>query len=350
MGKSSPSPPAAPDPVKTAKAQGAADKETAIAEAALNRINQISPYGTLSYAETGYDNTAKVPLYTQTTKFSPDQQALYDLNQQFNTQSGQIANSQLDRLNTSLSEPISYDGAPALMSAADPATQAAAEEAIMSRLNPQFDKDRASLEARLASQGISMGNEAYQGQMQDFGQNVNDARQQAVLSAIQLGQSNSALNNQARQQYVQEAASIRNQPLNEISALISGTQVQSPQFSSYAQTSLPASQLTDNIYNSYAGQMNQYNQKVAQNNATQGGLFGLGGSALGAAATFWSDKRLKKDIKKVGKFKGFNLYRFKYIWDDFTVHLGFMAQEVEKTRPDAIIEINGWKAINYGVL
>lgn len=301
MGKSSPKAPAAPDPVKTAEAQAAADKETAIAQAALNRIGQVTPYGTLSYNQTGYDEKAGVPLYTQTTTFSPEQQQLYDLSQKFNVQSGGIANEQLTRLNEALSKPISYEGAPSLVNAADPETQRIAEQAIMSRINPQFDRDRATLEARLASQGIALGSDAYNTAMGQFGQNVNDARAQAALQAIQLGQSNAALQNQARQQYVQEAASIRNQPLNEISALISGSQVQGPQFGGYSQVSLPASQLTDNTYRNYAAQQNAYNQQVSQNNATMGGLFGLGGSALGAAATFWSDHRLKKDIVNILK-------------------------------------------------
>jgi len=293
VGKNAPSTPAAPDPVATANAQSAADKETAIAQAALNRINQVTPYGQMSYAQTGYDEKAGVPLYTQTTTFSPEQQQLYDLNQQFNVQSGGIANSQLDRLNEALSKPVSYEGAPELMSASDQATQDKAEQALLSRLNPQFERDRASLESRLASQGISMGNEAYNTQMEKFGQNVNDARTQAALQAIQLGQSNAQLNNQARQQYVQEASSIRNQPLNEISALISGTQVQSPQFSNVSSVSLPQSTLASNIYNSYAGNVNAANAQNSSNASAAGGLYGLAGNALGSAVgSNWFGKLL----------------------------------------------------------
>lgn len=187
----------------------------------------------------------------------------------------------MGRLSESLSKPISYEGAPALVNAADQATQKAAEEAIMSRLNPQFDRDLSALESRLASQGIAIGSDAYKTAMNQFGQNVNDARTQAALNAISLGQSNAALQNQARQQYIQEAASIRNQPLNEISALISGTQVSSPTFSGYSNVSLPQSTLADNVYNSYAAKQNAYNQQMASNNAAMGGLFGLAGSALG---------------------------------------------------------------------
>jgi hypothetical protein len=57
MGKSSPSTPAAPDPVATANAQGEMNKETAIANAQLNRVNQVTPYGNLTYAQTPQGGT-----------------------------------------------------------------------------------------------------------------------------------------------------------------------------------------------------------------------------------------------------------------------------------------------------
>ena len=43
--------PSAPDPSETAAAQGAANKDTAIATAELNRYNQITPYGNLTWTQ-----------------------------------------------------------------------------------------------------------------------------------------------------------------------------------------------------------------------------------------------------------------------------------------------------------
>src|SRR3990167_7559239 len=51
MGKKSPSPPAAPDPVKTAAAQTASNKETAYWNAVLNNVNQNTPYGSIAYTQ-----------------------------------------------------------------------------------------------------------------------------------------------------------------------------------------------------------------------------------------------------------------------------------------------------------
>ena len=50
-------------------------------------------------------------------------------------------------------------------------------------------------------------------------------------------------------------------------------------------------------------QQQQYGQQMGQWNNTMGGLCGLGGALLAPA-----DRRLKRDIVKVGKRGGLNLY------------------------------------------
>ena len=78
------------------------------------------------------------------------------------------------------------------------------------------------------------------------------------------------------------------------------------------------------------------------------GLMGMVGS-IGAAAVplMFSDKRLKTDIKKVGKTNdGLPVYTYKYKGDDKT-QMGVMAQDVEKKNPSAVKTIDGFKAVNY---
>jgi hypothetical protein len=78
------------------------------------------------------------------------------------------------------------------------------------------------------------------------------------------------------------------------------------------------------------------------------GLMGMVGS-IGAAAVplMFSDKRLKTDIKKVGKTNdGLSVYTYKYKGDDKT-QMGVMAQDVEKKNPSAVKTIDGFKAVNY---
>jgi hypothetical protein len=73
---------------------------------------------------------------------------------------------------------------------------------------------------------------------------------------------------------------------------------------------------------------------------------GKGGSAL-LGLLGLSDRRLKEDIQQVGTlFDGTPVYRFRYI--GHAAHqIGLMAQDVEKTVPEAVHDINGYKAVNY---
>jgi hypothetical protein len=57
--------------------------------------------------------------------------------------------------------------------------------------------------------------------------------------------------------------------------------------------------------------------------------------------------RLKQDIEPVGTlFDGTPVYGFRYRGAP-AYHIGLMAQDVEKINPSAVIEINGYKAVNY---
>jgi hypothetical protein len=53
MGKKTPQAPTPPDPVKTAAAQGAINKDTAITQANLNRFDEYTPYGTSTWSQQG---------------------------------------------------------------------------------------------------------------------------------------------------------------------------------------------------------------------------------------------------------------------------------------------------------
>jgi hypothetical protein len=79
-----------------------------------------------------------------------------------------------------------------------------------------------------------------------------------------------------------EAIQQRQMPLNEITALMSGSQIQNPQFQPYTGANVAAAPIAQTMQNAYAGQQNAYNQEVASNNATTGGLFQLGASGLAA--------------------------------------------------------------------
>jgi hypothetical protein len=111
------------------------------------------------------------------------------------------------------------------------------------------------------------GSEAYNSELGNFDQRRNDAYSQAALQGINL-------DTQGRQNALQEQSYFRNQPLNELNALRTGSQVQGPSFQGIPQTQganyLAAAQLqgNDNLAGFNAGQ--------ARNNNMIGGLFGIG--------------------------------------------------------------------------
>jgi len=90
---------------------------------------------------------------------------------------------------------------------------------------------------------------------------------------------------------------------------------------------------------------NNYNQSLASNNAMMGGLFGVASAGLGG----WmrSDRRMKTDIRQIGStFKGTPIYAYRWM-DEPVTQIGFMAQEIEKLVPDAVLDIGGVKHVNY---
>ena len=76
--------------------------------------------------------------------------------------------------------------------------------------------------------------------------------------------------------------------------------------------------------------------------------FGAIASGIGSLLKFMpSDIRLKEDIAAVGVlFDGTPVYGYRYKGAP-AYHIGLMAQDVEKTAPHAVLEINGYKAVDY---
>ena len=60
-----------------------------------------------------------------------------------------------------------------------------------------------------------------------------------------------------------------------------------------------------------------------------------------------SDVRVKENIEKVGEYDGMGVYDFNYKWTPER-RRGLMAQEVEQVKPEAVFEVGGIKAIDYG--
>ena len=64
-----------------------------------------------------------------------------------------------------------------------------------------------------------------------------------------------------------------------------------------------------------------------------------------------SDERTKTNIEQVGETPaGLPVYEYNYKHEVPKKHIGVMAQEAEQMFPDAVMEIDGIKHVNYGLL
>ena len=84
----------------------------------------------------------------------------------------------------------------------------------------------------------------------------------------------------ARARALEETYAARNQPINEITALLSGSQVATPKFQTYTPTGMPTTDVAGIFQQDYANRLSQYQMEQQQHQALMGGLFGLGSSFL----------------------------------------------------------------------
>lgn len=266
------------------------------------------------------------------------------------------------------------------------------QAAILSRLTPQIEQSGKALTQQLANQGITPGSEAWTAAMRDQGQRANDLYTQAALQGINLdmaandqgfgqamskaGLYNSAVgqnygqgvtsanlqnaaqnqafnqdlqtkqfqNNASNQALAQQLA-LYNQPLNQITALMSGSQIENPQFQQYQGQNVAAAPVFAATQAQGQYDQNAYAQRVAAQNANASGLYGLAGAGLMAL----SDERLKSNVERVGTHPlGIGVYEYD-IFD--RRERGVMAQELQRVKPEAVFQHpSGFLMVDYGQL
>lgn len=385
--------PAPPDPVVTANAQTQSNIQTANNNATLNRVNQYTPYGNLNYSIDGYADSG-TPQYSATVQLSPQEQQIFNNQMAGQINQGNIATGMQGQVANSYANPIDISGAPGIASrvtGSGPAitgtvmgqqdigkavqdAQDATYKGITQYLDPQYDQRQKSLENSLINQGITQGSEADTNAKTLFNnerqQAYSDASRQAVLAGqneqntlfgqgvqasnlqnaanqqnFSQGLTNANLQNSANTQYLQNIFALRNQPLNEYNALMTGAQVQSPNFVNVPGVNQAGTDVAGITNSAYQNQLAQWQANQAGIN----NLMSLGGS-LGAAAIM-SDRRVKRDIRRLGETPGgIPIYSFNYVWDDATAgpYIGVMADEVAPVIPDAVVYgDDGFARVDY---
>ena len=243
--------PQQPNPAAVAAEQARMNRDTAVAGQELSMVDQAGPYGSLTYSQIG-TTPSGTPRYRATTTLSPEQERALGQERVIDERTNQIAIDQLGRVGAHLGTPFRLDTA---------AVEGRLMDLGRARLDPRFERERTALDAELVNRGIRPGTEAYARSMGTFNEGRNDAYNQLLLSG--------------RQQAVSEAYAERNQPINEIGALLGLGQIQNPQF---VQTPQAQVQGVD-----YAGLVNANANRASQaHGAMLGGLFGLGGAAVRA--------------------------------------------------------------------
>ena len=337
MGKSSS--PTPPNPQATAASQASANRDAVRESALTSQINQVTPYGSLRYT-----GSVGEPDRTAWQTLAPAQQQMLNQANQAGMQYGQIANSQLGQVAGTLSTPFDINSLGPTPTA-DPAAWQRAYDSIIQRNQPQADQQRAAMQTQLANQGIDLGSEAYRNANDIYNRGQNDFALGAQGLATGQQQADFGMQQGAYNQALQSALTGRQVPMNELAALMSGQQVQQPQFVNSGQYNVAPADIMGATYGNYNAEINA---AAAKNQ----GLYGLYGAGLQAAAytspewSSWSDRRLKRDIVRIGEVDGMGVYTFRYVWDNVR-RIGLMAQEVMRVRPHAVSEINGFLAVNY---
>lgn len=241
-------------------------KGAAEATAAANRVNQITPYGTFTYSETGKDSQGN-PIWSATTALSPEQQKLLDIQNQTSLGLGNLQQQGLGYVENMLANP--FDTSKLAQTGINPGETM--QDSILRRLQPQMAQQQESFDAKMANQGIVPGTQAYENAKRSFDQQQNDLLTSAVIQGTQTGLA-------ANQQGFNQLGYMRNEPVNTLNAIRSGSQVTNPTFGQTAAGPDYLGAATAG-YNAQLGASNAAN--AAQNSFTSG-LMGLGGTLGGA--------------------------------------------------------------------
>lgn len=331
---SSPSYPDQPSPSETASAQTSENVASAIANNAMNKTNQVDAQGnTLTYKQTGTTQTTDaqgkvydIPTYTAYQAYSPENQKIFETTQNTQGKLATIGNEQTSKIGDLLSTNVD-------LSAEN--IDKYSNDHWKSGFDRTWNQSQAALDQKLANQGIMAGSAAYSNAYGDF------TKQKQAAEDQYLGD----MYNRSQAAILQA----RNQPINEISALMSGSQIAAPSYASTQTSPLPTTDYAGIEQNWYANEVAKANAQAQANNSLMGGLFGLGGT-LGSAFIL-SDRRMKTDISWIGTHPiGVGLYSFRYLWGG-PEQIGVMSDEVRAVRPDAVIVgADGFDRVNYAAI
>jgi hypothetical protein len=254
--KSQPKPPNPPDP-----------REIAQTDAEFNRIDQFTPFGSLTYGG---------PSRNQATlSLTPELQNIFNMQTQSDTNllgSALKAQGGIDQL---IQSPLNTAGLPELPQNFD-AYRNDAERAFFDRsaglLNEQFGKDEERLRQTLANQGLQSGGQGFDAEFGDFNRRRGDTYANLANDAVLFGgeEASRSLAGQSglRSQMLGERGALRGNQFNELASLLGLQQVQQPGMQDFFNPG--QANVTDAYGLNQASQQNSFNQRSASARAAKG--------------------------------------------------------------------------------
>jgi hypothetical protein len=298
--------PNSPDPYATAGAQNAQNAFASQFSGASSNANEVNPYGSVSYNQSGqtpiYTNgqiTGYAPQYTKTTSLAPDQQKLLGLETQSKYNLGTAGVNQSAAVADALGKPVDQSqwtpwqtSLPQQELRQDQGVtdRAGIEKAMMDSYNRSVAPTEQAQETSLAARGLAPGATGYSQYQKTRDDSRAEAARQAYLGSgsearaaqaafndvgtqrFNMNQTANSYLNNLRGAQMQEAYQTRSQPINELNALMSGSQATIPQFQAFQGSPIAASNIRQYISDNYKNQ----SQAAA---ATNAGIFGLAGGA-----------------------------------------------------------------------
>jgi hypothetical protein len=236
------------DPTKVANQQLATNVQAGQQQAAFNRVNQNDAFGNqLNYMQTGKDANGN-PIYSANQSLGGMGQqyagGLSNLGNQYFNQAGNVSGL---GSNEAFNKAYGYATA---------------------NMTPRFERNTAALENKLRNQGLDPTSEAYRTSMND-----NALQQNESLNNIMTGLQGNMFNQGLEQ---------RRQGMNELTPGIGlGQQFMNPSYANVPGVNIINPDMAGLAQSQYQGQMNNYNQQMANRSGMLGGLASIGSGLLG---------------------------------------------------------------------
>ena len=282
MGKRTPTP---TPPKEIASAQTGTNIGTAVANNTIGQTNQITPWGSQTYTQTGSTSYTdpytgqvyQIPQTTMTQTLDPAQQAILDAS---NAGKLNMANAGAAMTANIGATPFNPNvGSVAAFNPNNEELTGRLYDLGAQRLDPRFAQERKALDAKLANQGIVAGGEAYNAEVNLFEQGRNDAYNGLLLNGNQQSYNQSLATYGAQlggnQQAYNQAMGTHGQQLNDAMSLANGGRISQPNFYGPGSGGIATTDVASLMANSDAQKLQAYMSKQQMLGSALGAFGGL---------------------------------------------------------------------------